>query len=177
MAAYEKALRTECGYTGAQPYWNWIIDAQSDLDMEDYPIFSSTNGFGGNGEYIHIPDEENWMGLFDRTGGGCVKNGPFTADKFTVAVNIFNDVQTANPRCLQRDFCPQTFKREMKQEVIDELMEKTTFAEFARRMEALPGWSMTNIHGGGHFGVGGVLGNMGDMYNSPGGTFSSVLFS
>jgi hypothetical protein len=35
--------------------------------------------------------------------------------------------------------------------------------------EVEPNFVTTNLHGGGHFGIGGSLGDMGDAYNSPGG--------
>lgn len=166
---YEKSLRTLCGYTGAQPYWDTIRDAQTGLNLTDYDIMSNTTGFGGNGAYVPVPPEQNWLGLQDRSGGGCVVDGPFREGQFNVSVYT-NDLYTVTgPRCLKRDFCPTTFKEQNHPSVVTELNQKTTFTEFARRMEALPGWSQLNVHGAGHFGVGGLLGNMGDAFNSPGG--------
>lgn len=59
MHAHETLLRTECGYTGAQPYWDEERDAGHFSTSE---VFASENGFGGDG-----------------TGpGGCIETGPFS---------------------------------------------------------------------------------------------------
>lgn len=58
MHAHERLLRQECGYTGAQPYWDEEADAGRFSRSE---IFDAEFGFGGDG-----------------TGrGGCVETGPF----------------------------------------------------------------------------------------------------
>ncbi|KAF9459986.1 hypothetical protein BDZ94DRAFT_958875 [Collybia nuda] len=36
-----------------------------------------------------------------------------------------------------------------------------------RAVEGDPNFDHSGIHGGGHFGVGGTLGDIGDLYNSP----------
>ncbi|KAK3385528.1 hypothetical protein B0H63DRAFT_494484 [Podospora didyma] len=81
LLTYEEDLRTLCNYTGAQPYWDWTIDA---------------HGFGGNG--LPPPGPVPYM-----TGGGCVTTGPF-AD-LTVNLGPWNST-VYNPRCLTRDFSP-----------------------------------------------------------------------
>lgn len=55
------------------------------------------------------------------------------------------------------------------------MMSKTTYGAFARRTEGEPSFDVKNVHGGGHFGVGGVLGAIGDAYNSPGGELPLYL--
>jgi tyrosinase len=42
-------LKDQCGYNGAQPYWNWSLDTE---DFFNSKIFdpSPTSGFGGNGD-------------------------------------------------------------------------------------------------------------------------------
>jgi len=82
---YEQALRNECGYRGAQPYWNWGLTAITGL--ENSPHFDgSPYSMGGNG--ANIPDKGNIVitggeGLPPvilpaGTGGGCVTSGPFS---------------------------------------------------------------------------------------------------
>jgi len=44
--AHEEALRRECGYRGAQPYWNETIDAGS---FSTSALLDPVFGFGGNG--------------------------------------------------------------------------------------------------------------------------------
>ena len=43
-ATYEKALREECGYKGAQPYWDWTIDVASGKNFSDWEVFDSEYG-------------------------------------------------------------------------------------------------------------------------------------
>ena len=51
VQARERALRT-CGYTGPTPYWDWTKAADQGAPQSD-PIFSVTDGFGGNGDADH----------------------------------------------------------------------------------------------------------------------------
>lgn len=45
----------------------------------------------------------------------------------------------------------------------------TKYEDLAYRLENLPVFTEPNLHGAGHFGIGGALGTMGDVYASPGG--------
>lgn len=58
---------------------------------------------------------------------------------------------------------------------MDELMAQKNFEQFAWRMEGLPTFDLPQVHGGGHFGVGGVKGQMGDAFGSPGGKQSTFF--
>lgn len=77
---YETALRTECGYRGTQPYWDWTLYAD---DPRYSPLLDgSPTSMGGNGETIvHGATLVNAFGLEllapPGTGGGCVQKGPF----------------------------------------------------------------------------------------------------
>ena len=51
---------------------------------------------------------------------------------------------------------------------VDVVMAQPDYTAFAKQIENEPVFSIPNIHGSGHFGVGGVLGTIGDAYNSPG---------
>lgn len=78
---YHQALRNECGYTGPTPYWDWTRHSD---DPRKSPVFDgSETSMGGNGEAIpHGPTAISAFGinatLPPGTGGGCVKDGPFT---------------------------------------------------------------------------------------------------
>lgn len=168
LHAYEKALREECDYKGAQPYWDEIRDATSTKKFTEYDLFDPKTGFGGNGPYEKLAPGQHAWGMEDRTGGGCVATGPFVHPAFSVAVNKGSDYNTPNPRCLKRDFCPTLFKNNMKPEFETEVASKRTFKDFTARLEAQAGWGIPNPHAAGHFAIGGVLGNMGDVNNSPG---------
>lgn len=54
------------------------------------------------------------------------------------------------------------------QKNVDYVLSQPDCTSFARALEGIPSFSDPNIHGGGHFGVGGALGQMGNAYNSPG---------
>jgi tyrosinase len=49
---YETALIYECGYNGAQPFWDWTLDdpENNGAQFNNSPIFDPVYGFGGNGE-------------------------------------------------------------------------------------------------------------------------------
>lgn len=117
---YEQALRTECGYKGYQPYWDWSKWASA---PQDSPIFDgSAYSMGGNGEYIPhsglvlLPPAEGvnpTVYLEPGFGGGCVQTGPFA--NMTINLGPIGLVNASagpdggfgyNPRCLKRDVGP-----------------------------------------------------------------------
>lgn len=56
-----------------------------------------------------------------------------------------------------------------QQVLVDHVLSQPDYTSFAFAIENVPSFDQPNIHGSGHFGVGGVLGTIGDAYNSPGG--------
>jgi len=50
VADFELALRTECGYTGGQPYWDWTLDASPNFPNATIWNDSPTSGLGGWGD-------------------------------------------------------------------------------------------------------------------------------
>lgn len=158
-AAYEHMLRTECGYTGAQPYWDWTRDVASEADYVNSPVFDSELGFGGNGNFIPSNESDPFY-VPGRTGGGCVLDGPFAGIDDLVHLGPQGSV-TYNPQCLRRDLSP-TFAAEylsLNQTLFT--LSQADFGWFARVMEGEPSFSASGIHGGGHYGVGGTLGEWG----------------
>ncbi|KAL9581046.1 MAG: hypothetical protein Q9212_004135 [Teloschistes hypoglaucus] len=113
---YETALRNECGYKGAQPYWDWTLAWQ---DPVHSTIFDgSPTSLGGNGEFIPDapPTKVTAFGLElnvpHASGGGCVQSGPFHEGTWTVnlgpatlnsSTNPGPNGLGYNPRCLTRD--------------------------------------------------------------------------
>jgi tyrosinase len=55
--------------------------------------------------------------------------------------------------------------------LVTEVNSKPDYTTWARAVENVPDFNFPNLHGSGHFGIGGVLGTMGDAYNSPGGMY------
>ncbi|KAF2746070.1 monooxygenase [Sporormia fimetaria CBS 119925] len=166
VAAYEKALRQECGYKGAQPYWDWSVDVRPDdpesMHVFESAIFDSETGFGGNGVKIDYAPGQNPFNLPIGTGGGCVPDGPFTSDAF------MNHYPGPEPQCLRRDFIPSLVNTWETPELVAHVLSQPDYTSFARALEGQKSFKTPNIHGGGHFGVGGVTGIMGDAKNSPG---------
>ncbi|KAI7781608.1 Di-copper centre-containing protein [Diaporthe eres] len=164
VATYEKALREECGYEGGQPYWGWSLDASltnnGSTAIYETAIFDPTYGFGGNGPYVEATAEQNPLNITGHTGGGCVTAGPFTYPGFKINV--------PSTGCLKRDFTPWIMNYFAQQALVDHVTSQPDYTSFAFAIENVPSFDQPNIHGSGHFGVGGVLGTIGDAYNSPG---------
>jgi tyrosinase len=70
--------------------------------------------------------------------------------------------------CLRRDFIPWIMNTFPDPKLVQKVMDQPDYTSFAREMEGVPSFDKRNIHGSGHFGVGGVLGTVGNAANSPG---------
>jgi tyrosinase len=123
-------------------------------------VFNPDNGFGGNGPLMAPTPEQNPLNITGGTGGGCVQTGPFTSDKFTL--------NFPTPDCLRRDFIPAIMNSFADARLVARVLAQPDYTSFARELEGIPSFSQPNIHGSGHFGVGGVLGTAGNAANSPG---------
>lgn len=156
-------LRTECGYTGAQPYWDWTLDATSESAFLASPVFNSVTGFGGNGPFVET-DPSNPFNVPGRSGGGCVTGGPFAGVNDIVHLGP-SDAVEYNPQCLKRDLSPYFGARYLGMNQTQVTLAQGDFGWFARTVEGMPSFETSGVHGGGHYGVGGTLGE-----------FSSFLF-
>lgn len=125
---YEKALREECGYKGAQPYWNWTLDTKPGMDILDSPVFDPVTGFGGNGQSgVPLPPPSPMRkDIPGGTGGGCVQNGPFV--NLTLNIGPGGSL-TYNPHCLTRSISP-VMALLLTYENVSKVAEATTFEEF-----------------------------------------------
>lgn len=129
-------------------------------------IFDSDYGFGGNGKpFLTATAAENAFNLTGRTGGGCVQDGPFRKGKFFLNVGQ----PQGQSDCLRRDWIPWILNYFGRQSLVDHVEIQPDYTSFARALENIPSFSAPNIHGSGHFGVGGVLGTLGNSAHSPGG--------
>lgn len=101
-----------------------------------------------------------------KTGGGCVEDGPFV--DMTVIFGPGPNLEP-NPRCLARDFAPSLALEKLTAEMTGWVLEAETFTEFDHRFQGvgIEVDGMT-IHAGGHLSVGGDIGDVGNMYSSPG---------
>jgi tyrosinase len=88
-------------------------------------------------------------------------NGPFAPPFFTVNL--------PKPHCLKRDFVPWIINTMADSNLVDEVMAQPDYTTLARTVEKERSFIPPNIHASGHFGVGGILGTMGNAAESPGG--------
>jgi tyrosinase len=165
VATYESELRSRCGYKGAQPYWNWSEDVITDTSIFSSPVFDPVTGFGGNGPFVKNPNTTT-ISVPGRTGGGCVKDGPFK----DLVLNLGPLKNIAkNPHCLTRDFSPLVTSRELTaakvgyqpacyRSCIDAskvhfALEKPNFAQFDIVVQGGITFETITYHGGGHLGM------------------------
>ncbi|KAK2729083.1 FAD binding domain-containing protein [Colletotrichum kahawae] len=175
--AYEEALRNECGYEGAQPYWNWL-KYQDDLTKS--PIFDgSDTSLSGDGAFVQHNGSLSGAGaiwLPSGKGGGCVESGPFA--NMTVNLGPVNPgmdgMETSpagrlghNPRCLKRDLSSYTMTNWMT----NENMANITIGAASRNIEVFQNElqgrfadGFLGMHAAGHFSVNGEAS---DLYSSP----------
>jgi tyrosinase len=104
---------------------------------------------------------QNRLNITGSTGGGCVMNGPFTEKDFTVNL--------PTPHCLKRDFVPWIINRMADAKLVEEVLAQPDYTSVARTVEKKQSFDPSNIHASGHFGIGGILGTMGNAAESPGG--------
>ncbi|PUU73227.1 hypothetical protein B9Z19DRAFT_1135605 [Tuber borchii] len=135
MHAHELLLRSECGYTGSQPYWD---EAHEAGQFTQSPVFRKDDtGFGGDG--VLLDGDTN-------PSQKCVRDGPFAG------YTLHNGPGYSNtPHCINRAISDQVSMLS-SQGQIDNCLGKPNFQEAWPCIEANP-------HKGGHGGVGGEMDN------------------
>ncbi|RYP34487.1 hypothetical protein DL767_004263 [Monosporascus sp. MG133] len=162
---FEEKLRTVCGYTGTFPYWEWGLDCGG---VEQSPLFDgSPTSMGGNGERVN-----GSQGMFPGgTGGGCVKEGPFSNYTVNLGPLTARNPLAHNPRCLKRDLNTQICRASASLKNTTEVMLESPNVELFQanlqgdfRYPESRKWGFS-VHGGGHFIIAGDPGS--DFYFSP----------
>jgi tyrosinase len=156
VAVYERMLREECNYKGAQPYWDWTLDTPAE-QWASSPIFDPATGFGGNGEWVENDPNSFFPPVPGRTGGGCVQDGPFAGVPDLVHLGPMDSV-TYNPQCLKRDFSPYFAGRYLGMNQTQVTLAAPDFGSFDQVVQGGPSFDASGVHGGGHYGVGGSFG-------------------
>ncbi|KAI4598432.1 hypothetical protein KJ359_002842 [Pestalotiopsis sp. 9143b] len=116
-------------------YWDWTLDSQ---DPTSSPIWSSSDGFGGDGQK-HAPVTVK--------NGSCIESGPFV--NYTVQwSNLESD-----PHCLSRGFgrdkSPARFSgAAFAPHVIDALFQHQDLATFSMELEETSHDAIPNGIGG-----------------------------
>ena len=141
-----------------------IFDTESSLPFK--------LGLGGNGTFVWVsPAQEPFN--FTATGrseGGCGNEGPSTTPYFYINAN-----QTV-PSRLIRKFTPSVMNWLANPANVDKVLAEPDYSSFTFELEGLPVFTQATIRGSGHFGVGSVLGMIGDAYSSRGGPlFISIM--
>ncbi|KAH7067131.1 hypothetical protein FB567DRAFT_256894 [Paraphoma chrysanthemicola] len=180
--AYEQTLRTECGYKGYQPYYNWALWAQN---PHKSPTFDgSATSMSGDGAYVAnrsntcIPSPDACgISIPPGRGGGCVMSGPFTNWSVNLGpvAPVLADVSPNpaqsglgyNPRCLRRDISTFASSGWTKDSDVASLITQSLdFLNFSTTMQGDFPNGFLGVHTGGHFTIGGDPG--GDLFASPG---------
>ncbi|KAH7305905.1 hypothetical protein B0I35DRAFT_471468 [Stachybotrys elegans] len=166
---WNQDLRKTCNYKGAQPYWDWSLDAVSEDAVLASPIFDPVDGFGGNGAYIS--DEEAFafpnlpFVVPGRSGGGCVTDGPFASRPVSLGLGESTEY---NPHCLRRDMSPWLLTHSANSDVVDHVMAAPDFWEFNKRAQGGLMPDEITLHGSGHIAIGGNSGDIANVNSSPG---------
>lgn len=127
MRAHEVYLQTECGYTGGQPYWDEMADAEGG-PLNQSAVFDSVTGFGsGNVNAL-----------------GCITDGPFV----NLSMHL-NQTSNSDNACLSRALDQENFYQ-ANSTYVNECMVFETYADVWNC------WG-TSPHLAGHFGVGGTV--------------------
>jgi tyrosinase len=175
--AYENALKKECNYKGAQPYWNYF--AHQD-DISKSPVYDgSDTSMSGDGEFFahngSLSGTSNIL-LPSGKGGGCVKSGPFK----DMVVNLGpvspgmdgllpnpKGPMAHNPRCLRRDlnsYATKTWMTAANLLNITVGSASGTIQLFQDELQGRFSDGFLGIHAAGHYTAGG---DATDLFSSP----------
>ncbi|OMP82960.1 hypothetical protein BK809_0001151 [Diplodia seriata] len=168
-------------FTSSDTFNHWTLDATEE-EFPKAPIFDAVTGFGGNGYYIDSSNDTSVrLRIPGKTGGGCVTDGPFRNYTVNMGPNSAYrsgltkvDSTAYNPRCLTRDFSPWLASQKLNMTMVDKALAGKTFQEFDIAVQGRVEVDGLTYHGGGHLGVGGELGAIGDLYSSPSDVSSRV---
>lgn len=173
---YEKALREECGYKGAQPYWNWF---KYQDNLRASPVFDgSDTSMGGDGYFVAHNGSVGGTGrifLPSGQGGGCIASGPFKGLQTNlgpISPTMAGEVKVPsrfsyNPRCLKRDLTPAASTGWLTNQNLYNITlgpASKDITLFQNELQGRFGDLFLGLHAAGHFTIGG---DAGDVYSSP----------
>ncbi|KAI5804632.1 hypothetical protein DFH27DRAFT_512665 [Peziza echinospora] len=143
--AHEELLRTECGYTGAQPYW----DESGEVGRFKQSKIFTPEAFGSDGDPDQLYHYDyNIPPLPGKNEtNGCVTDGPF-AD---YVLNIGPTAERSEPHCISRQL-NETASPFARPEAVSKCMALDNILDFSNCIELGP-------HLAGHFGTGGEMDN------------------
>jgi len=162
--SYESALINECGYTGAQPYWDWTLDnPEYGSSFEKSTIFDPKFGFGGNGNGGSV--DEVYTNQQGTPPGNCIADGPFVNDQPSFG---FGFSVESNSHCLIRNLNTTLANDSLGwTKNVRALLNQTQFWAMSNEMDYSSVGAPAGIHGAGHKGVGGEMANIWSAANDP----------
>jgi tyrosinase len=156
---YESTLINECGYNGAQPYWDWSLDnPEYGTHFDQSPVFDPNTGFGGNGAGGSVPriksSDNNAL-----PSGTCLGSGPFANVGLTLGPGY--NLNNPNPHCLVRNFDLNVAENSLgwTKNVVP-LLNMPDYASFTKSFDFPGTGAPYGVHGGGHIGVGGEVSHL-----------------
>jgi len=157
--AYESIRIDECGYTGAQPYWDWTLDTpEFGHHFNESPVFDAVDGFGGNSMNGSVPDQP-WGSMpnaSDPMVGNCIRDGPFADLRSNLGPGFA--LQQANSHCLVRNINISIADQSLQWTAnVLPLLKETDYFQVTRQMDNATTGAPIGVHGGGHSGVGGEV--------------------
>ncbi|EFQ33949.1 hypothetical protein CGRA01v4_12430 [Colletotrichum graminicola] len=174
--SYEEALRNECGYKGAQPYWNWMKNQD---DLTESPVFDgSETSMSGDGVFVEHNGSVGGAGaipLPSGNGGGCIASGPFK--NMTVNLGPVNPGMDGlkaspngrlghNPRCLTRDLSSYVAKNWFTNQNLFNItlgQASRSIELFQNELQGRFSDGFLGMHAAGHFAVNG---DASDLFSS-----------
>jgi tyrosinase len=165
---FEQELKTQCGYTGVHPYWNWVETQEMGL-VNSKMFDGSATSMSGDGSYnasagpvVLGPN----LTVPNGNGGGPIVSGPFV--KWQVSMNnvpistitsgtgLPADTFDLNQRPLTRDLNQYIADTWSTQAALDNLLACLDADCFELYMSGVPGSSSLGMHSSGHFITGGI---------------------
>ncbi|KAG5641311.1 hypothetical protein DXG03_005544 [Asterophora parasitica] len=148
LGVFESALRKECGYEGANPYWDWTKDSKNFQTFLESPVFHPTLGFGSSA--IASPAVPNPL---------TVEDGPFASYNLSYGPNgVISNHRLM--RALNSTLLPY-----LSAAMVRNTTMQPTYELFRTELEGRPVTPLIKIHDAGHRIIGG---DMADTYSSPG---------
>ncbi|KAJ3515550.1 hypothetical protein NLJ89_g1689 [Agrocybe chaxingu] len=162
---YDRAMRKDCGYKGATPYWDWSQDADDAAGLTSAPVWDPVTGFGGNGVpgtyTLPTGPDVNFtaMRIFPASFVGCVQDGPFANHTLRLGPGTLKTTH-----CLVRGINAAQDVR-LNSKAVAWTLSHQTFEDFRIQLEGQPFLTEFRLHDGGHNMIGGDMSN---FYSSPG---------
>jgi tyrosinase len=158
---YEQALRTECGYKGTQPYWDWTIDYANPAQSPVFDGSSTSMGSDGSPAHVGIVNISAFgltVPINPGAGGGCIAKGPFKNHTINLGP-VASEPRDSdgglgyNPRCLTRDLHPEWTNHTKPTDIVD------AFTACGDDLGCLDtnAEGAIGFHTSGHFAVGGIM--------------------